>query len=476
MLHTPIFQEVKMASKSAGISRRTFITKSTAATSAIAAGSMITHADLEAISATINTNSKPSELKITDMRVIVASPTYERDYRCLIRIDTNQGISGWGDVRGRASKTYALMLKSRILGMNPCNVAEIFYKIKQHGDHGVMGGGVSAVEMACWDLAGKAWGVPVWQMLGGKFRDKILLYADTDASTDPKEMGRRLNDRVKQGFKFVKMDLNIEQLGGRENVSRPAPMMPNRENARSMGDQRPRTPHQFSGGQITEVGLKAIKDYCLAVRSEVGWNLPIASDHYGSYNVENMIKFAQTVEEFNLAWLEDMVPWQFADDLVRIKNSCDTPILTGEDIYLCTGFKELFEKKAISIAHPDPAEFGGILESKKLCDLAAQYGIATAFHNHNNPTTLFAAVHAAAAAEQFYCLEFHNADNTEEFLASVKGVETPIISDGFVKVPDGPGLGFDYNEDVLKKWVKEGGWFEPTKDWDNERSFDGQFL
>jgi L-alanine-DL-glutamate epimerase-like enolase superfamily enzyme len=464
-----------MASKLSGFSRRTFLLTSTSATSAIAAGSLINHADLEAVSGRMNTNSKPSALKITDMRIVIASPPYENDYRCLIRLDTNQGISGYGDVRGRGSKTYALMLKSRIMGMNPCNVSEIFYKIKQHGDHGVMGGGVSAVEMACWDLAGKAWGVPVWQMLGGKFRDKILIYADTESSSDPTEMAKRLNYRVSQGFKFLKMDLNIAQLGGTENVVRPAPMTPTGPQ-RTMGEQRPRIPHQFSGGHVTERGLRAIEEYCTAVREKVGWKIPIATDHYGSFNVENIIKFAQTVDKFNFAWLEDTVPWQFADDLVRIKNSCKTPILTGEDVYLAAGYKELFEKRAISIVHPDPAEVGGILESKKVSDLASQYGIATAFHNHNNPTTLFAAVHAAAAAEEFMALEFHNADHTEEFLSVVNGAPKSIITDGFVTVPDGPGLGFEYNLEALKKWVKEPGFFEPTKEWDNERSFDGQFL
>jgi L-alanine-DL-glutamate epimerase-like enolase superfamily enzyme len=471
-----------MLRKALGTSRRTFLTKTTSATAAIAAGSLITHADLEAVSGQMNTNSKPSALRITDMRVVVASPPYEADYRCLIRIDTNQGISGYGDVRGRASKTYALILKSRIVGMNPCNVAEIFYKIKQHGSHGVMGGGVSAVEMACWDLAGKAWGVPVWQMLGGKFRDRILLYADTTSSSNPEEMAKRLKERVSQGYRFLKMDLGIAQLGGTENVVRPAqaPAAGGRGGGGggfgSMGAQRPRTPHQFTGGHVTEKGLRAIEDYCAAVRERVGWNVPIATDHYGSFNVENIIKFAQAVDKFNFAWLEDTVPWQFADDLVRIKNSCKTPILTGEDIYLAAGFMELFEKRAISIAHPDPAECGGILEAKKICDRAAEYGIATAFHNHNNPTTLFASVHAAAAAEQFMALEFHNADHTEEFFSVVTGVPKPIVNQGFVAVPDGPGLGFEYDPEALKKWVKQPGFFEPTKEWDNERSFDGQFL
>jgi L-alanine-DL-glutamate epimerase-like enolase superfamily enzyme len=312
-------------------------------------------------------------------------------------------------------------------------------------------------------------------MLGGKFRDRILLYADTESSRNPEEMAGRLKERVAQGFQFLKMDLNVAMIAGPDNLTRPAPMAAMAP-ARTMGDQRPRIPHEFTGGQISEKGLRAIEDYCAAIRERVGWRIPIATDHYGGFNVENMIKFAQSVDKFNFAWLEDTVPWQFADDLVRIKNSCRTPILTGEDIYLHTGFKELFEKRAISIAHPDPAEVGGILESKKVCDLAAQYGIATAFHNHNNPTTLFAAVHAAAAAEQFLALEFHNADHTEEFLSVVNGPSKPIIKDGFVAVPDAPGLGFDYNLEALRKWVKQPGFFEPTKDWDEERSFDGQFL
>src|ERR1035441_6817869 len=257
-----------MSDTSSGISRRKMLTTATKATAAIAAGTLITHADLEAFSGQMNTNSRPSGLRITDMRVVVASPPYENDSRCLVRLDTNQGISGWGDVRGRASKTYALMLKSRIMGMNPCDVAAIFYKIKQHGDHGVAGGGVSAVEMACWDLAGKAWGVPVWQMLGGKFRDKILLYADTTSSSNPDQMAKHLAERTSQGFKFLKMDLNVGEIAGAANVIRPAPMM----TAAGLGGM-PRTPHQFSGGQIIEKGLRAIEEYCAAVRERVGWSI-----------------------------------------------------------------------------------------------------------------------------------------------------------------------------------------------------------
>jgi len=149
----------------------------------------------------VNTNSKPSELRITDMRVAVIA---RAPMTCpILRIDTNQGIYGLGEVRDGASKTYALMLKSRILGENPCNIDKIFRKIKQFGGPARQAGGVCGIEMALWDLAGKAYGVPVYQMLGGKFRERIRCYADTTESRDPKEYGQRLKRRAEEGFTWL---------------------------------------------------------------------------------------------------------------------------------------------------------------------------------------------------------------------------------------------------------------------------------
>ena len=148
----------------------------------------------------LNTNSAPSQLKITDMRACTVAANY--DYP-IIRIDTNQGIYGLGEVRDWASPNYALMLKSRILGENPCHVDKIFRKIKQFGGHARQGGGVCGIEMALWDLAGKAYNVPVYQMIGGKFRDKIRCYADTDPSPDPKVYARRMKARMDMGFTLV---------------------------------------------------------------------------------------------------------------------------------------------------------------------------------------------------------------------------------------------------------------------------------
>ena len=148
----------------------------------------------------VNRHSKPSELRITDLRIahIQGAP-----FRVpIIRIDTNQGISGLGEVRDGGSPRYALMLKSRLLGENPCNVERLFKRLKQFGHHGRQGGGVSGVEMALWDLAGKAFDVPVYQMLGGRYRDKIRLYADTTISKDKRRIRAANEGEARPGVHF----------------------------------------------------------------------------------------------------------------------------------------------------------------------------------------------------------------------------------------------------------------------------------
>src|SRR5689334_6970442 len=166
---------------------------------------------LETVENNIRTSSKPSQLRITDMRVAEIEGAPFRS--ALLKIYTNQGIVGLGEVRDGASATFALMLKSRLLGENPCDIDRLFRRIKQFGGHGRQGGGVSAVEIALWDLAGKAYGVPIYQMLGGRFREKVRIYCDTDATVPSgKETGKRLKERMDLGFTFLKMDLGLMQI------------------------------------------------------------------------------------------------------------------------------------------------------------------------------------------------------------------------------------------------------------------------
>lgn len=406
--------------------------------------------------------SRPSELKITDLRVVNLKGLPMR--LSLIRIDTNQGLSGYGEVRDGASKTYALMLKSRLIGENPCNVDKIFRKIKQFGHHARQAGGVCGVEMALMDLAGKAYGVPAYMLAGGKFRDQILCYSDTHSEPDGREMGRRLKERMAQGFKFLKMDIGIGLLRDiPDTLIAPPGML-----------QRYDVMHPFTGIQITEKGIDVLCDYVAAVRKEIGYEVPLAVDHFGHIGLESCIRLGQALDQFTLAWYEDMIPWQFTDQYVRLSNAVKTPVCTGEDIYLKEGFKPLLEARAVSVIHPDLASSGGIMETKKIGDLAQEHGIAMAMHMAGSPVAALAAVHCAAATENFLVLENHSVDDPR-WNEIVTGLPNPLIRDGTIQVPETPGLGFeDVNEAMVCRYIDPDapGYFEPTGEWDNERSWD----
>src|ERR1700748_2289963 len=160
--------------------------------------------------ANVRRAAAPSDLKITDMRYAVVQNVGRT---AIIRIDTNQGIYGLGEVRDGADERYALMLKSRILGQNPCNVEMIFKMIRQFGGPSRQAGGVCGVEMALWDLCGKAYNVPAWQLFGGKYRDKIRLYADTPEASSPEEQRKLIRFRLEeQGYTWLKMDVGIEEI------------------------------------------------------------------------------------------------------------------------------------------------------------------------------------------------------------------------------------------------------------------------
>jgi len=412
---------------------------------------------LAATTQNVNTNSKPSELRITDLRVAVLA---RAPFTCpIIRIDTNQGISGYGEVRDGASKTYALFLKSRILGENPCNIEKIFKKLKQFGGTGRKAGGVVAIEMALWDLAGKAYNIPVYQMLGGKYRDRIRCYCDTPDSNDPKVFGERMKKRIEAGFTWLKMDIGIYRFRGTPGaISGPAMQDRGRE-------------HTLTGVELTEKGAALMADYIMKVREIVGWEVPISTDHFGSMGVNSLIRLGKAFEKCNLAWMEDPVPWHRTDLLKEIKEAVDVPICTGEDAYLREPFEVMCRNRAVDIIQPDLSSSGGILETKRIGDMAQDHGVPMAMHMAGSPVANFANVHCAAATESFLVLENHSVD-IPWWDSLVDGVEKPICNKGFIKVPEGPGLGFTLNEEAMKQHLLEPGYFEPTPQWDKERSQD----
>lgn len=426
----------------------------------------------------VSRSSNPSDLKITDMRVSLMAVM---GGTAIIRIDTNQGIYGLGEVRDAADPRYALMLKSRLLGMNPCNVEMIFKIIKQFGDHGRLGGGVSGVEMALWDLCGKAYGVPAWLLLGGgRYRDKVRLYGDTPTSKTPEEQLKLIKFRtVDQGYTWLKMDISINQIkhipGTLVNqdfwTKNDANQVPGTGNYMTYNN----TLHPFTQIQITEKGLEELAKIAEDARALVGYDIPISTDHFGHFDLNNGLRLGKVLDKYRLAWMEDIVSWEYTDQWKVLSDTLDTPMCTGEDIYLLKGFKPLIDIHAVDIVHPDLATSGGLLETKRLGDYAEEHGVAMAMHQAGTPVSFMANVHCAAATQNFLSLEHHSVDVPWwESLVKMTGSQ-PMITKGYANVPlDAPGLGIELNEAVVKEHLRPDGtgYFVPTPEWDKRSSHD----
>jgi L-alanine-DL-glutamate epimerase-like enolase superfamily enzyme len=418
--------------------------------------------------------SSPSDLKITDLRYCV---TAVMGRTAIIRIDTNQGIYGLGEVRDAADVRYALFLKSRILGENPCNVEKIFKIIKQFGGPARQAGGVCAVEMALWDLCGKAYNVPAWQLLGGRYRDTIRIYADTPEASSPEEQMKLIKYRTEtQGYSWLKMDVSINEL---KNI--PGTLV--NPNIFKEGTSQwqggymsyANTRHPFTGIQITEKGLDELAQIVEKVRGMVGYEIPMSTDHYGHFDVNNCIRLGKALDKYRLAWLEDMVPWQYTEQHKTITDALETPTTTGEDIYLLQDFKPLIDNHAVDIIHPDLASSGGLLETKRIGDYAEEKGIAMAMHQAGTPVSFMANVHCAAATQNFLALEHHSVDLLwwEGLVKTTDGRK--LIDKGYAPVPlTAPGLGIELVDEEVKKHLhaSDKTYFAPTKEWDEKRSHD----
>ncbi|MBK6392859.1 MAG: mandelate racemase/muconate lactonizing enzyme family protein [Saprospiraceae bacterium] len=418
--------------------------------------------------------SAPSDLKITDLRYCV---TTVLGRTAIIRIDTNQGIYGLGEVRDGADPRYALMLKSRILGENPCNVEKIFKIVKQFGGPARQAGGVCGVEMALWDLCGKAYNVPAWQLLGGRYRDSIRIYADTPEAKSPEEQLKLIKYRTEeQGYSWLKMDVSINEIKDIPGALINANVLKQGSNQFQGGYMSyANTQHPFTGIQITEKGLEALGMIVERVRSMVGYEIPLSTDHYGHFDLNNIIRLGKTLEKYRLAWLEDTVPWQYTEQLKTISNALDTPLLTGEDIYLLENFKPIIDGHAVDIIHPDLATSGGLLETKRIGDYAEEKGIAMAMHQAGTPVSFMANVHCAAATQNFLALEHHSVDLPwwEGLVKTTDGRK--LIDKGYAPVPlTAPGLGIELVDEEVKKHLhaSDTTYFAPTKDWDERRSHD----
>jgi len=418
---------------------------------------------VERVENAVTTYSRPSDLRITDMRMAVVCSNY--DYP-IIRIDTNQEVYGIGEVRDAGHKESALQFKSMLLGQNPCNVDMIFRTIKHFGGSGREGGGVSGIELALWDLVGKVYGVPCYQFLGGKYRDRIRLYADTPSPAEPTPQGyaERVLGRKAMGMTFIKFDVGMDVLNGYVKdgvVGAPTPYEYN------MGRSWVARGSQ-GGTHLTDKGIARFVEIVDAVREAVGWEIPLAVDHLGPITVKDAIRLGHALEPYSLAWIEDILPWWDVQGNLEVTRAINVPTLNGEDIYLWDGWREMIERRAIDIIQPDLLTAGGMMETKKVADYAERYGLPTVLHCAGSPIAFMANVHCAAAISSFIALENHALD-LPFWKSLVTGLPDPLIEDGYVRVPETPGLGVDLDYDGIEANLRFPELFEPTEKWNTPK-------
>ncbi len=294
------------------------------------------------------------------------------------------------------------------------------------------------------------------------------------------------------GYTFLKMDVGIMLIGdepgalsyplglmeemsekGRHGWNWSASTLEEREK-RNRGYDVYNVPHPLTGIHLTDHGIDLLENYLSDVRSVIGYTVPLAADHFGHIALEDCIRLGKRLEKYNLAWVEDMVPWQYTDQYVRLSQAIDIPVCTGEDIYLKEGFKPLLEARGVSVIHPDLLSSGGILENKKIGDLAQDHGVAMAVHMAESPIGCLAAVHSAAATENFLALEFHSVD-VPWWDDIATGYAKPLVKDGYITVPDAPGLGIEsLNDEVIAEHIHPDipGLWEPTDEWNDDWAHD----
>ena len=332
----------------------------------------------------------------------------------IVEVLTDEGIVGLGEGVGNARLIQQILagyMIEQAVGLDPLNIEKIRSKlIDSHVYLDQKGSAVcaaSAIEMACWDIKGKALNVPVSQLIGGLYRDKIKAYAsDIYWEEDPKSMGENASRIKNLGYKIIKAHL----------------------------------------------GCKSAIEDTLRVRTlrdAIGPDMELMIDLNGGYNRLQAFKAANLWEPYNLTWLEEPVSPNQIDCLADLRSRTSVPIAAGENEFRIYGFKQLFDKNAVDVAMPDIGRAGGIQEVRNICALAESYGVLVSPHNYSSGVLLGATIQLMASIPNAHLLELDTSDNAvyQELL-----IEPLQIEKGFVRVPQFPGLGVKLDNEVLKKY------------------------
>ena len=392
--------------------------------------------------------SRPSGLKITDIRGATLAAIYDFP---IIKIYTNQGIIGLGEVRDAGWIAQALMMKPYLIGKDPLDIEPILKSIRHLTGSGRYAGGYAAVDIALMDLAGKALGVPCWKLLGDKVRDNVEIYADCPTVLKEENLKLMMKRRFDLGLKHYKIDLTpplIKDIKG------------------AMENNLP-----------TQKGLEKWGEHVFTARNIIGYDVNLGADHFGNMTVESGIALGNYMadQKFRLAYIEDVIHFTKFNAVnlnQKITAGSGTPTLNGEDIWSMENFKPWIEQNAVTIIHPDLLTSGGMIETKRIADYAYQFGIKTMLHCASSPIGVMANVHTAATIKEFISLESHTIE-MPWVNDLVSGIPHPIIQNGVIPVPDSPGLGIEFIDEVAEKYLRDpkdlackSGLFDPTPQFD----------
>jgi L-alanine-DL-glutamate epimerase-like enolase superfamily enzyme len=390
-----------------------------------------------------DTGNREKSMKITNVRTAVIDGNFPW---VLVRIETDAGITGLGEAYwGAGVAELVHRAKPLIVGEDPTNIGKLMFLMERSlsGEGSQAGATVTAmsgIEIALWDLMGRAHDLPISTFFGGRFRDRIRIYADCHAgeTDDPASYGVRARQVVAAGFTAIKFDLDT----------------PNPHTIDVSEDPHDRRqwvePYNRTIGSAEMAWMVEVVN---AVREAVGPEIMVAMDAHWKFNVNDAIKLAQKLEPYDLLWLEDPVPPINLEAQRQVTHSTRTPICTGENLYLKHGFRELIEKQAARIIAPDIPKMGGLMEFKKVADHADTYYIPMAPHNVASPIGTVAGAQVSAAISNFLVMEYH-AHDVEWWGDLVVG--GPTIVDGFIKLDERPGHGLTLNEDVAKAHLRKG--------------------
>lgn len=385
--------------------------------------------------------SAPSDLKITDLKC-----GYIRDGHSLfVKIYSNQDIVGHGEGVDATPGTYHLvkMFGRRLQGKNPLNVNRLFEDLRRRGffegaQAGMYVSVLTAVESALWDLAGKALNLPVYQLLGGKFRDKIRVYMDTALYQNdlpkPEDFAASAQEAVDMGFTAVKFDLD-----------------------------QAKDPNKYDEYNWTAspAEIQRMYDQMSAAREAVGANIDICADMHGRYDTTTGERVAKVLEPLNMMWLEEPIPAENVEAYKKITESTSTPICAGENHYLAYGFRPLLEAGAVDVIMPDLQKAGGLGEAQRIANLANLYYVPFSPHMVASYLGAMASCHVCASVPNFMILEWQIYFHKNPMYKEIVTFDGEMVKDGFIPLSEKPGIGVEINEEGMKKYaVKDVPFFE----------------